>query len=135
MSANSTTSNTTFPLQYETNIKLTFAVSGTVSFVASSCFLIYVVIQTFRKRAFFKYMSLRLLSYIELSALLASISDIFSFGLIQGEPRALCQAQGFLSQFFSLAVALWTLCLSFFMFLTIVMGVKSRKLYVIQLSH
>lgn len=116
----------TFTEAQRVTIKATFVTFSSISCCLCILFIIYVIIKTVRSRIFFRFMSVRILTYIEVCVLFAAISDFYSLGVKSGDNSPLCILEGFQTQFFSLSQGLWNLCLSIFMLLTIVFGVKSK---------
>jgi hypothetical protein len=93
-------------------------------------FLIYVLVQTIRKRALFKFMSLRLLVYIQISEMFAAVSDLYAIKLYKDEQHItpLCLFQAYQTVLFETSGLLWTLCFSIFMFLVVVFNVRKKLL-------
>src|SRR5262245_25720917 len=106
---------------------ITATVCSSITVVFSSLFIFYVIFQTVRKRLFFRYMSLRILTYIELCALFASITDIYVLGNITTPiPRALCIIEAIQTQLFEISGAMWTLCLSTFIITTLTTTMRRK---------
>jgi hypothetical protein len=93
----------------------------------SSCvlFFIYVLVQSIRKpRILFRFMSLRILVYIQISEMLSSIADLYSYGT---ESHSLCLIEAFQTQLFEITAMFWTLCLSIFIFSVVVFNLQQKK--------
>jgi hypothetical protein len=124
------TANYTEP-QNKALIATSFSCAG-LTIVCSLGFLLYVLIQTIRRKIFSHYMSLRLLTYIEISALISAIADLYSIDLLtNSENNALCVTQGIQIQFGETASILWTFCLSFFIISTLLTKSPGEKAKVV----
>jgi heme/copper-type cytochrome/quinol oxidase subunit 2 len=120
--------NTTEAHNYALLITSTIC-SGT-TILCASLFIVYVLIQTIRKKLFFRFTSLRILTYIQICELIGAITDFYILAFIYTPiPEPLCIIESMQSQFAETSGSLWTLCLSFFILITLVTNMRRKVIF------
>jgi hypothetical protein len=125
--------NSTYASPYSTNERLAvIIVKTTAAFlttITSFIFLVYVVIESFRKKIY-RNMAIRFLTYLQFSSMMAAIGNIYVIHTSRSvEKDFMCYLEALQTQFFDWAVFLWTFCIGSFLLITVVFAIPSSKKY------
>lgn len=76
-------------------VKVLISTTALLTITSAILFFIYVIVQTIRKRIFFRFITLRLLTYLQISAFFSCLSDVYVLGMKDSlEADSLCYLQG-----------------------------------------
>jgi hypothetical protein len=134
--SNSTNSTSPFTEQERVAVIVMQLLGAFLTTFSSFIFLVYVVVQTVRKKINpKKNMSLRLLVYLQFCNMFSAISATYILHTsVDRDVDFGCILQAVQNQFFDWGSFLWTLCIAVFLLITVVFNVQAKDKLAIKIE-